>query len=112
MLAIQLEHKKIRLRQKTKNSTVELKQSTNDWQRIANIATRQLTNNSLIGQTIGKQFTNRTQTIDKQLKQRNNITQQTTQTTHILTQTTHILAQYITETLSQTTQLYNNMTQT
>ena len=75
---------------------------------LANIATRQLANNSLIEKTIGKQTTNRT----IELKQRNNITQQTTQTTCILTQTTHILSQYITKTLSQTTQLYNNKTQT
>ena len=72
---------------------------------LANIATRQLANNSLIEQTIVKQFTNRT----IELKQRNNITQQTT---HILTQATHILAQFITKTLSHTTQLYNNRTRT
>ena len=82
---------------------------------LANIATRQLANNSLIEKTIGKQTTNRTIEL-KQLtnnsKQRNNITQQATQTTYVLTQTTHILAQYITKTLSQTTQLYNNRTQT
>ena len=104
-------NKKIRLRQKTKNSTVELKQSTNDWQRTCQYSYKtigkQLTNRKNNRQTNHKQ-NNRTQTIDKQLKQRNNITQQITQTIHILTQTTHILAQYITKTLSQTTQLYNN----